>query len=367
MKRIQISFVFIAFIVYASCSYSISRIRFQKPIFIEILSISGDDKLIFIKKQEPNEKAFNIHIPKGWLIEGGIQRYNPDVMGGAAQSIDAKLDFKVKKDNSGTVMIHWLPELMYFDMTGNMVAAMFPNGSNYNGMIVMPKMDAATFITRVVFPYVHPQATDVKIAESRKSTKMAVAIKNSDPVLPFQSMYDASILTFEYIEKGEKYKEIMISAIQDFGQAGQGIWKNRSTIYARAPIAEFSKWETAFQMIGNSVTLNMQWIAGEIQGQIQRGQIVQQTQQEIQRIEREILDNQRKTNAEIQKGMYLTVTAQGEYYNPYTKETEIGSTDYKYRWVGENGTTIYTDNPNYNPKMDEEFKVFDFKLTPVKK
>lgn len=338
-----------------------------KGKFFHPLSFPGGDKLIFVKTQEPNEKAFSIHIPKGWITEGGIQRYNPDAMGGAAQSIDAKLDFKVKKDKAGQVMIHWLPELMYFDMTGNMVASMFPNGSSYNGMIVMPRMDASTFISRVVFPYIHPKATGMKIIENKKSPKMAAAIKKSDPVLPFQSTYDAAVVMFEYSENGIRYKEVMISAIQDFGSAGQGIWKNRSTIYARAPYNEYAGYEPVFQMIGNSVVLNMKWVAGEIQGQIQRGQIVQQTLQEIQRIEREIVDNTRRTNAEIQKDMYLTLTSQGEFINPYTKETEIGSTDYKYRWVGENGTTIYTDNPNYNPKNDEEFKVFDFKLTPVKR
>ena len=56
------------------------------------------DKLIFEKIYEPNEKAFTILKPKGWLVEGGIVRWDPTASGGAANAIEAKIDFSLKKN-----------------------------------------------------------------------------------------------------------------------------------------------------------------------------------------------------------------------------------------------------------------------------
>jgi hypothetical protein len=33
--------------------------------------------------------------------------------------------------------------------------------------------------------------------------------------------------------------------------------------------------------------------------------------------------------------MFLTLTEQEEYVNPYTNEVEVGSNQWKYRWVNE--------------------------------
>lgn len=87
----------------------------------------------FSRVSEPRENAFSLLIPKGWQTEGGIFRVDPTAQGGPAQSIAAKLDFAVKKDEAGTVMIRWLPDVLFFDMrmspAGQM--GMFPPGSSY--------------------------------------------------------------------------------------------------------------------------------------------------------------------------------------------------------------------------------------------
>ena len=98
------------------------------------------------KIHEPNEKAFTILKPKGWLAEGGIVRWDPSTMGGAANAIEAKIDFALMSDEAGSFKIHWLPDIYYADLTGQAVAGMFPEGSWYNGMPVLHKMDAIEFL-----------------------------------------------------------------------------------------------------------------------------------------------------------------------------------------------------------------------------
>jgi hypothetical protein len=97
---------------------------------------NNSSTMIFQRVAEPRENAFTLLIPKGWQIEGGILRINPLTQGGAAQSIAAKIDFAVKKDRQGSVMIRWLPDMLYFDARMSPAGQMglFPPGSNYNGL-----------------------------------------------------------------------------------------------------------------------------------------------------------------------------------------------------------------------------------------
>jgi hypothetical protein len=64
----------------------------------------------------------------------------------SAQTIKAKVDFALKADPSGTVMIRWCPEVKYCDPRQSPAGmmGMFPPGSSYGGMIVCPLMPAAS-------------------------------------------------------------------------------------------------------------------------------------------------------------------------------------------------------------------------------
>ena len=336
-----------------------------------VQSQSRGQTVIFQRVAEPKERAFTLLIPRGWRTEGGIFRVNPMAQGGAAQSIAAKLDFAVKKDPPGTAMIRWLPDMLYFDMRSSPAGQMglYPPGSNYNGMTVYPLMSAVQFIGQVVFPYAHPQATAVEIVEQRSLPKLAQQyLRRVQAAMPGMTFsYDAGTLTVKYTEAGRRYEEKLLAVIENWGQLGAGMWGNKETFFMRAPAGEFKKWEPIFSVIQGSPQVSSQWIAGEIRGQVKRGKIMIKTQQEMQRIEREIVAHRQKTTAEIHNDMFLTLTDQEEYVNPYTKEIEVGSNQWKYRWINEDNEVIYTDNEEYNPNRDFELKRTDFKRTPIRK
>jgi hypothetical protein len=97
------------------------------------------------------------------------------------------------------------------------------------------------------------------------------------------------------------------------------------------------------------VEIDARWLAGEIRGQIERGEIARRAQAEIQRIEREIVEHRRRTFAEINNQMHHALMGTDEYVNPHTHKTEVGTNAYAYRWVNANGEAIYTDDSNYDP------------------
>lgn len=162
--------------------------------------------LIFQRFTESNVRAFSLLVPIGWHAEGGIFRVNPLTQGGPAQSIAAKVDFKVKKDRAGSVMIRWLPVMLYFDARNTTAGQMglFPPGSNYQGMTVYPIMPAQQFLSQVVFPYVQLQASQVAGVEQRALSRLAQKYQQRvRAALPFLTFsYDAALLVLTYVEEG---------------------------------------------------------------------------------------------------------------------------------------------------------------------
>ena len=66
--------------------------------------------VLFHRKSEPNENAFSLMVPKGWMLEGGIYRSNMMTQVVDAQSIEAKLDLTIKSDPAGQVMMRLCPD-----------------------------------------------------------------------------------------------------------------------------------------------------------------------------------------------------------------------------------------------------------------
>ncbi|GAB4376070.1 MAG: hypothetical protein Kow0042_22020 [Calditrichia bacterium] len=327
--------------------------------------------MIFRRVAEKNENAFTLLIPKGWQTEGGIVRINPLTQGGPAQSVAAKLDFSVKEDPQGTVMARILPDFMFYDprMSPAGQMGLIPPGGNYMGMQVVYKMPALQFIQQMVFPYAHPQATGFQVKEQKQLPRLAQDMqKRMRAALPMiQFNYDAGLMTVTYQENGIRYLEKIVAVVEDWGAAGAGMWANKETFYVRTPVGEYDKWAPVFSIIRNSIRINPQWLAGEIKGQLERSKIVINTQREIQRIDREIAEHRQITNAEINNDMFLTLTDQEEYVNPFTREVEIGSNQWQRRWENPAGDVIYTNDESYDPRIDVNLNRTDFKLTPVRK
>ncbi len=327
--------------------------------------------VMFERVAEPREQAFTLLVPKGWQLRGGIVRVDPTRQGGPAQSIAAKVDFAVQNDADGSVMIYWPPDMLYFDARHSPAGQMglFPPGSNYQGMTVWPVVPAIQFLHEVAFQSLHPQASGVQVEDQRNLPTLAQRYLQRVRAFPIQTTfsYDAAMTTISYLERGRRYREQMITVIENWGQMGAGMWGNKETIVFRAPADEFEQWLPTLSIIQGSVRLNSQWLAGELRGQIQRGEIALQTQREINQINQQISDHQQTTTAEIHNDMFLTLTDQEEYVNPYTSEVEVGSNQWQHRWVNDRGDVIYSDRPAYDPNTDIQLNVSGFRRSAVRR
>ena len=64
--------------------------------------------------------------------------------------------------------------------------------------------------------------------------------------------------------------------------------------------------------------------------------------------------------------MYLTLTGQEDYVNPFTHEVERGSNDWKYRWVTPSGEEVYSNADDYDPNSDLTINHTGFKRSVVR-
>ena len=329
--------------------------------------------LVLHRHRDTTEGAFTILVPHGWTTRGGMVRIDPTAAGGPAQSIEAKLDFAVLSDDQGTVGVRWLPHVYYADPRHiGPAAPMFPPGSNYAGMTVMLLASAADFATQVVFPYLHG-AIPYRVVETLPLPGVARAqrellTQTLAPYLPIpvDFGFDAAAVTVEYEEDGVAFREVTVVLIENRGAIAAGQWCNRFTLVARAPQAEFERWAPVLKLIADSSRPDPQWVRGELQGQIRRGEIILRTQREIQRIEQEIVDHRQRTMAEIANDGYLNLTGQEEYVNPYTGEVELGTNEWNHRWQNDSGDVIYTDDSSYDPNRDPTLHVQSFRESKVR-
>lgn len=328
--------------------------------------------LIFHRQKEPNENAFTFLLPQNWTVSGGITRVDPNAAGGSGNAIEAKLYMKITSPDNKAAMA-WLPDTRFFDMRRfqgtNLAAPMFPDGSNYNGMIVLKMPAPEDFVKIVAVPFAHPHAQSVQVTAIQQLPELAEEYRRvSTMLIPgYQFNYQAAIVTLEYTESNVRYLEKMVCVIEDFGQLGAGLWGNKETWYVRAEKAIFEEMTPVFSTIGHSVKLNPDWISREIRSQQVNSNIALQTQRDISKIDREITEHRSRINSEINNDMYLTITGQEDYTNPFTGETERGTNEWKYRWENELGDVIYSDNQNYSPNNDLNVNVKGFKKSEIRK
>lgn len=321
---------------------------------------------------EPNEKAFTVLVPKGWQIAGGIFNVNPLKMNGPGNTISPKCDFAVKSDDRGGIMIRWMPSWNYADLTYSPSGfSLFKPGQYYQGMPVRVMVNAKPFLMEMLGKE-RPQASNLQIiAEdpmnevSNAFAQKAEPVNNSLRQMGIAPMrFDSLAMVVEYTEGGQRFRETVMTTIAD-NRHGAFQWSNENTIMFRAPAAAFDAWKPVLDMIQTSRQANPQWLAAVEKAVGQRAKGALETQQYINRVANEIVENRRRTHAEIRHEQWLFISGQEEYQNPFTGEIERGTSAYRYRWENNQGEVLYVDENSYDPNRYEEYNTREWKRSEV--
>jgi hypothetical protein len=115
---------------------------------------SATKGVAFSRYVDRTEGAFLLLVPQGWQTRGGMTRLNPMSAGGAGNATGAQIDFAVLREPEGRVYVRWLPAVN--DAQPAPANAML--GGNWNGMPIVAMPRAADYVTRMLFPQLHPGA-----------------------------------------------------------------------------------------------------------------------------------------------------------------------------------------------------------------
>ncbi len=323
----------------------------------------------FTRYVDRTEGAFVLLVPKGWKTQGGMVRVNPlTAAGGVGNATEAKIDFAVLREPQGRVYIRWLPKTNYAQPSpGNSML-----GGNWNGMPIVAMPKASEYITRMLFPALHPNAQEAKVLKTEARPDIVASLEQLPVAKTMRSqgfyyVADAAMVTASYTEGGTRYKELLFVAIEGFAIAEGGMWSNPFTVAARAPEAEYDAYGPVAKAVYNSFALNPIWLQAEMKGSADRAAIVTDTMRDLSRVDAEIAKSRSETMSKINDQEYLTLTGQERYLNPHTGKKELGSNEWKYRWVNSSGEPIYTDDGNWDPNLDPDLRLQGYKRSPVKR
>jgi hypothetical protein len=323
---------------------------------------------------EPREQAFSFLLPQGWTLEGGVFNVNPLQMNGPGNTTTPKCDLTVKADARGTVMLRWVPSWNYADLSLAPTGwGTFRPGMHYQGMPVRPIVGARQFLTELI-KGMRPQAADIKIVAEDPLPEVAAAYarraelinQNLQKLGLAPTRFEALALVVEYREAGEHFREVLSTTIAD-ARGGAFMWSNDDTIAFRAPASRFEEWKPAIDTIRASRQPNPQWVAAVTKASGERAKAALETQRYIATVANQIVENRRRTHAEIRHEQWLFISGQEEYTNPFNGQTERDTSYYGYRWVNNQGDVIYTDENSFDPNTIEEYKTREWKRTPIRK
>jgi hypothetical protein len=261
--------------------------------------------------------------------------------------------------------IRWLPSVNYLQPTA---WTMTPS---VNGMPVLARPTPRDFATRLLFPRLRPGAREVRVAEVQARPDVVQAMQSGDKARALKASgvrhdADAVAVTFTYSEGSTRYREVVFVAIEAYQVMESQVWSNGLTVAARAPEEEFTASQRLARVVINSFAIVPRWWAAEAAGQAHRGAVVQATQDELARLDREISEHRQRRQARIQDQQYLTLTGQERWINPHTGRPELGSNEWKHRWQDGFGQVIYTDDGSWDPNADPRLDLRGFRRSPMK-
>jgi hypothetical protein len=330
--------------------------------------------LMMQRTWEPREQAFSFLLPRGWTMEGGVFNVNPLQMNGPGNTTTPKCDLTVKADARGTAMLRWAPSWNYADLSLAPAGwGLFRPGMHYQGMPVRPIVNARQFLTELL-KSMRPQATDIKIVAEDPMPEVAGAYaRQAEPINQnlrkmglAPTRFEALALVVEYREAGEHFREVLSTTIAD-ARSGAFMWSNDDTITFRTPVSRFEDWKPALDTLRASRQPNPQWVAAVTKASGERAKAALETQRYIANVASQIVENRRRTHAEIRHEQWLFISGQEEYTNPFNGQTERDTSYYGYRWVNNQGDTIYTDENSFDPNTIEEYKTREWKRTPIRR
>ena len=319
--------------------------------------------------QDTTENAFTVMVPEGWQVRGGIMRIAPNQIRTVVDGCGKKLHFSIY-DPVTQASITYFPTEMYATTAPGTSVINIPAGQVLNGMVQMPQLlSPSQYVRQVVFPAERADARNVQWGQVKSLSELAAvwnkAFHDEDPVPP---QIIAESIEVAYDHGSTRFGELWTSLITSVTVHPSTIWMPDFTVAARVPIDKKDQLAPVLKAVITSFRMNSTWMANASAAfdQCTKGvaiahekirardrkiaQKLRQVQQEINRIDNEIVANRNKTRSVIQEHEHNTLMGEDKYEDTETGARYLIDMGYERNFTdGEN--IIQTNDWNFEPPV----------------
>lgn len=317
--------------------------------------------------QDATDNAFTVMIPQGWQVRGGIMRIAPNQIRTVVDGCGKKLHFTIY-DPESQASITYFPTEMYASSAPGTTFITIPAGQVLNGMVQMPQLlSPSQFVQQVVFPGQRAGVQNIQWGKVESLNSLAAAWNtafHAEDQIPPQIVAESIEVAYD---RGDiRFGELWTSLITSVSVYNSTIWMPDFTVVASVPLDKADQLAPVLKAVITSFRMNSSWLAKTSaafdqctkkvvisQEQIRArdrkiARKLRQVQQEINRIDNDIVSSRNNTRSVIQEHEHNTLMGEDKY-----EDTETGTRyliDMGYERNYSNGDQIIqTNDLNYEP------------------
>jgi hypothetical protein len=317
--------------------------------------------------QDATENAFTVMVPEGWQVQGGIMRIASNQIRTVVDGCGKKLRFSIH-DPVTQASITYFPTEMYATSAPGTSVFNVPAGQVLNGMVQMPQLlSPSQYVREVVFPAQRTGVQNVQWGEIKSLSALASAWNrafHAEDQIPPQIV--AQSIEVAYDRGNTRFGELWTSLITSVTVNNSTIWMPDFTVVASAPLDKADQLAPILKAVITSFRMNSTWLANasaaferctkgvviaqeKIRARDRKiAQKLRQVQQEINRIDSEIVANRNKTRSVIQEHEHNTLMGEDKYEDTQTGARYLIDMGYE-RNLTNGEHIIQTNDWNYEP------------------
>jgi len=290
---------------------------------------------------DPNENAFTVSVPKGWVVTSGSGLVRP--------YIDAGVYLQMKSPQDQEIFYASPHGPIYATPNQLLTMAGFTEGSQYNPsggiakpMIVMRYLTAREYLSAL------PKSAGL-------SGKIAEITERDDLLKPAPLVTQQSAAEMTFVEdNGKKHKAIAITQLVEI--SGTGVWLATVSDYS-APSALFDETEFQAYMVRESFRVDPEWAKREQQEITKRIGIISGAQNEISDMIRSSFEMRSKSMDDHLDKWSKTMLGTEDVYNTDTGDRYTVDSGSRYYWT--DGKDIFGTDIDVNPDPYGTFRKMD--------
>jgi hypothetical protein len=318
-------------------------------------------------------EAVSFLVPTAWSVEGGIVwRPHPVLPAGAQIRVF---------DPRGLQQVEAYPSFPYTWGDNCGPGRLMPLGASWFGNEVHPPFrSAGDCLETAIIPRIR-NSVRWNVVRRENLPQLAAAHQKNTPSEPgAQILYDAACVRIEYVVGGDAVEEDIFAVLQTtIVPVGNIVIQVADRVVAmRAERGRLDAARPVHLSIINSTQVNVQWFNRYVQlveysirakmqeikavGEFSRALSQTSSQISEQRMQQWQDTNRRQDRLDREWSEYIRGTE--TYNDPVRGEpVELPST-HNHAWVSRSGEYIMTDNPNYNPNVEQRGDWVEMQTTP---